>query len=188
MQNAAILTFAQNNEVATFLNGVSPFLSSTMEEVFQKIFGDGGALPKKLCDNITAKFELLQEEQDDLRNSFGRICQIAYEAAMSKFHEESRKRHSDPILQTTGVLNKEELAQMAETLIHLESFRKQVVLDEETVGGPIDVAVITKGDGLVWIKRKHYFRPELNHHFFKNYFEPHPHSEFQGELHEHDDQ
>jgi len=41
---------------------------------------------------------------------------------------------------------------------------------EETVGGPIDVAVISKGDGFVWIKRKHYFRPELNHCFFRNYF------------------
>jgi len=27
----------------------------------------------------------------------------------------------------------------------------------ETVAGPIDVAIISKGDGLIWIKRKHYF-------------------------------
>jgi hypothetical protein len=26
-----------------------------------------------------------------------------------------------------------------------------------------------KGDGFVWIKRKHYFPPELNHQFFANY-------------------
>jgi hypothetical protein len=43
-------------------------------------------------------------------------------------------------------------------------------LDAETVGGPIDVAVISKGDGFVWIKRKHYFKAELNHQFFKNYY------------------
>ena len=36
----------------------------------------------------------------------------------------------------------------------------------ETVGGPIDVAlIISKGDGLIWIKRKHYFSPELNPQF-----------------------
>ncbi len=40
----------------------------------------------------------------------------------------------------------------------------------ETVGGPIDVVVISKGDGFVWIKRKHYFKPELNPHFFSNYY------------------
>jgi len=31
----------------------------------------------------------------------------------------------------------------------------------ETVGGPIDVAVLSKGDGFVWIKRKSYFDPRL---------------------------
>ena len=40
----------------------------------------------------------------------------------------------------------------------------------KTVGCPIDVAVISRGDGFVWIKRKHYFQPELNPHFFRNYF------------------
>ena len=39
-----------------------------------------------------------------------------------------------------------------------------------TVGGPTDVAMITKGDGFIWIKRKHYFDAALNHHFFANYF------------------
>ena len=43
-------------------------------------------------------------------------------------------------------------------------------MEEETVGGPIDVAVISKGDGFVWIKRKHYFDRELNQHFFANYY------------------
>jgi hypothetical protein len=36
----------------------------------------------------------------------------------------------------------------------------------ESVGGPIDVAVITKHEGLIWINRKHYFDPEKNPRFF----------------------
>jgi hypothetical protein len=40
---------------------------------------------------------------------------------------------------------------------------------EESVGGPVDVAVISKGDGFIWIKRKHYFSPDLNSQFFNNY-------------------
>jgi hypothetical protein len=38
------------------------------------------------------------------------------------------------------------------------------------VGGPIDVAVISRGDGFIWIKRKHYFSPELNPQFAANYY------------------
>lgn len=43
-------------------------------------------------------------------------------------------------------------------------------IEKETVADPIDVAVISKGDGFVWIKRKHYFERELNQHFFANYY------------------
>ena len=59
---------------------------------------------------------------------------------------------------------------MAESLVNLASFKQRVTLDDETVGGPIDVAVISKGDGFIWIKRKHYFKPELNLGFIENYF------------------
>lgn len=71
-------------------------------------------------------------------------------------------QYSDPIMQIVEWLPKEELAEMAEALVNLTSFRRRVTPEDETVGGPIDVAVISKGDGLIWIKRKHYFMPELN--------------------------
>jgi hypothetical protein len=51
---------------------------------------------------------------------------------------------------------------MAESLVNLTKFRRRVSTERETVGGPIDVAIITKGDGFVWVKRKHYFDPKLN--------------------------
>jgi len=41
---------------------------------------------------------------------------------------------------------------------------------EESVGGPVDVAVISKGDGFVWIKRKYYFDSDINKHFFDKYY------------------
>jgi hypothetical protein len=59
---------------------------------------------------------------------------------------------------------------MAESLVTLTSLKRRISMEHETVGGPVDVAVLTKGDGLVWTKRKHYFDPTLNHHFFANYF------------------
>jgi hypothetical protein len=70
----------------------------------------------------------------------------------------------------TRVLPKDELAAMAEALVNLTAFKRRMTDSLETVGGPIDVAVISKGDGLVWVKRKQYFPRELNHHFFTNYF------------------
>jgi hypothetical protein len=57
----------------------------------------------------------------------------------------------------------------SEEPINLTSLKKRMSKKEESVGGPIDVAVISKGDGLIWIKRKHYFKPELNPQYFTKY-------------------
>lgn len=51
--------------------------------------------------------------------------------------------------------------------MNLKSFKRRVTPTAETIGGPVDVAVISKGDGLVWLKRKHYFPPELNPRYFR---------------------
>jgi hypothetical protein len=75
-----------------------------------------------------------------------------------------------PILRVVTMMPKDELAAMAESLVNLTSFKRKVTEEAETVGGPIDVAVISKGDGLIWVKRKHYFSPELNQQFFANYY------------------
>lgn len=64
-------------------------------------------------------------------------------------------------------LSKEDLAEMAESLIKMTGLKRHVTTDEESVGGPVDVAVVTKCDGFIWIKRKHYFSPELNPNYFQ---------------------
>ncbi len=64
-------------------------------------------------------------------------------------------------------LPREDLAVMAETLVSLCAFRKRLTGQVETVAGPVDVAAISRGDGLVWVKRKHYFTAELNPQYFQ---------------------
>ncbi|HNS20691.1 MAG TPA: hypothetical protein PKH24_09335 [Sedimentisphaerales bacterium] len=73
-----------------------------------------------------------------------------------------RRQYTDPVMNTAASLPKDELAAMAEALVNLTRFKRRISSEPETVGGPIDVAVITKGEGFVWTKRKHYFVPELN--------------------------
>jgi hypothetical protein len=64
-----------------------------------------------------------------------------------------------------GVLRVDEMAELAETLINLQSLKEQVTKNSETVGGPVDVAIITKSEGLLWAKRKHFFDIDLNSRF-----------------------
>ena len=92
------------------------------------------------------------------------FAQINQDAEAYRIHQ-----FSNPTVEMVGLFPKDELAHLAESLVGLTSLHRRVSKDLETVGGPIDVAVISKHDGFIWIKRKHYFRPELNPQFGLNY-------------------
>ena len=63
--------------------------------------------------------------------------------------------YQSPVKASISILPMNELSIMAETLVNLTSFKRQMSHNQqETVGGPTDVAIITKGDGFRWIKRK----------------------------------
>jgi len=61
------------------------------------------------------------------------------------------------------------MATLAESLVSTTAMKQKVSLELETVGGPIDVAFISRNDGFIWIKRKHYFEEKLNPFFFQKY-------------------
>jgi hypothetical protein len=67
-------------------------------------------------------------------------------------------------------MQKSELTSMAEAMVNLTALKRHVSIDSETVGGPIDVALITKGDGFIWIKKKTNYDPALNRHLDQSYF------------------
>jgi hypothetical protein len=77
----------------------------------------------------------------------------------------ARREHAIPLRRVLGVLPVDEMAELAETLINLQSLKEKVTKNSETVGGPVDVAIITKNEGLLWAKRKHFFDIELNSRF-----------------------
>ena len=68
---------------------------------------------------------------------------------------ETHKNHSGPFLSAVAALPRQEMAVMAETLVNLAAFRLKFSANErETIGGPIDVAVLSKAEGFVWAKHK----------------------------------
>ena len=162
--NSAITPFAQSEMVYTFMEGVDPKYHNVIDTGIKRICT---TYPKVLLDNINC---LKKEKKKDLENCFKRIGKEVFNKYKEELSNYRMINHIRPILNVVRALPKDELASMAETLINLTSFKMRVSMEEETVGGPIDVAVISKGDGFVWIKRKHYFERELNQHFFANYY------------------
>ncbi len=59
-------------------------------------------------------------------------------------------------------LSKKELAEVAYLLAELASRKRRCSSEMETVGGPIDVAMLTRNEGFAWVRRKRYFDIDLN--------------------------
>jgi len=81
------------------------------------------------------------------------------DAVLERFHQglrqEIRENHSGPFMDAVSALPRHDLAAMAEALVNLTAFRAHASAGvKETVAGPIDVAILSKGAGFVWVKHK----------------------------------
>ena len=162
---ATIIPFAQGEMVDAFMTGVDPAYMIVIKQGLQAIFD---SCPKLIADSLNIHNK---QKEDKLRSDLESGFEKMFDEFMNTLSELQNNLYIHPIINVVEMLPKDELAIMAETLVSLTSFKKRVSMEEETVGGPIDVAVISKGDGFIWIKRKHYFDRELNQQFFANYYE-----------------
>lgn len=160
---AVIIPFAQVDVTQTIIRGINPSFQTIISNVIDKSF--------KSYSDMIIDFIDQRPGNEDLSSAIkGLDLDKIIQSITSLIANEMRTSYTDPLLSTVINLDKEDMANMAESFIALTSLVRRMQPGEETVGGPVDVAVISKGDGFVWINRKHYFKPELNAHFFNNYF------------------
>jgi len=145
---AAVHPFAQKEMVVRFVEGIDPTLGRFIEQGLMEF---ASRYPSNICK------KLHKIKQGDAQKIYTQTALIIQEL-IKRFNEYRRRQFVDPILEVAGMLPMDELAIMAETLVTLTSFKRRVSMDEETVAGPIDVVVISKGDGFMWAKRKENFR------------------------------
>ncbi|MCL5773511.1 MAG: hypothetical protein M1536_03950 [Firmicutes bacterium] len=162
--SALIIPFAQSEMVETFMEGINPGLRNRMEGHLSEIFDK---YPEVIAESIDKYNE---GEKKILKKKLKEISNKIFKDYQEGVHDYREENHVNPVIRVVSMLPKDELAAMAESLVNLTSFKRKVTMETETVGGPIDVAVISKGDGFVWIKRKHYFKAEQNPQFFANYY------------------
>jgi hypothetical protein len=158
---ATIQAFAQTDIVKEFMNGINPQYMDMLIKLISGIFAEYG---KSLLDNI------IQSGKE--RKKYDMLTRDINSKLVKKIADDvtsyQKEKYNDPIMQIVSVLTKDELAELAESFVNLTSLKRKISLEEETVGGPIDVAIISKGDGFIWMKRKHYFKEELNPRYYKS--------------------
>ncbi|MCQ8186272.1 hypothetical protein [Parvularcula maris] len=156
---ADIVPFAQRDVVDRFVDGLDQEVRDQLSQYCSN------AVNKVLSEVI----ESLPSDgaYDDLKTTV--------EEAISQFKEQIDKEAFEAIqtdarsdiISMIEFMPKPEMAKTAEALVDLTSTKRKVSRGFETVGGPIDVAVISKTEGFVWVKRKHYFPPDLNARYFE---------------------
>ena len=152
---AMVVPFAQDDVVHTFVSGVDRRLLAVFGQYAEELF---------------ARIAIIAGTSQALQEELKAAAKNALKDLRDKISQHIKQCHSGPLINTVSVMPKEDLAVLAEDLVNLTAIKRKMSLDIETVGGPVDVALITKGDGFIWLKRKHYFEPDLNHHFFATYF------------------
>lgn len=160
--SASIIPFAQREMVDSFLRGIDQELDRSIRSSTNALFR--GAVEGILGVVHRADVQVAAQ----IRKAVEPEVQKLLKSLFSDWDDRSA-RYWMPIVDIVSSLPKDELASMAESLVNLTKFKRRVTPERETVGGPIDVAVITKGDGFVWVKRKHYFTAELNPRVISRY-------------------
>lgn len=125
---AAIAPFAQQEMIMLLLNGIDPYLNDLRERQLQSI-----------KEKVIAQYG--NDDKDHLDSLFSR--------AEKEFDKEYESDYRGPILSMLANLSLGELANMAETMVSLTSFKRKYTGSVRTVGGPVDVLIISRDDGVV---------------------------------------
>lgn len=132
-RDASVAPFAQREIIDMMIEGIHPDLDATLVSLVEQSFQ-----PRRKAGTRTA--DKLKIQTDRFRDLL---------------EAEKTKNHSDPFLGAVAALPRHDLASLAEALVNITAVRARASANvRETVAGPIDVALLSKNEGFVWVKRK----------------------------------
>lgn len=165
-EGSAIIPFAQKDVMKTFMTGIDENIKDSIIRYFNQFTKE---YLKELKNNIDSNDKIKNESLTEINREIDIFINETENQTREfmKNVEKLEEKFTNPILNSIGGLPKNELANMGESLIHITSLKRKVSADLESVGGDIDVAIISKGDGFIWKKHKQYFKSDLNPQFFE---------------------
>ena len=164
-----VVYFAQTDVIERLLKGVDPeFVEKTTVFIRKAVIQVAESIEEALRRKRISKPEL-----DRRKNLVREVADTVANEFNNETVEMLRTSFSRQFDHMVAMMPKQELIELAEALVSITAVERKATSDEGTVGGPIDVAFITKYEGVVWIKRKHYFEATLNpRYFWRKYSNP----------------
>ena len=146
---SGITLFADCEVTYAFLRGIEFDLEA-------RIYGAMHELGLKLVDQLVGSFTGVDPAQrESVRRQFHTQHLPEYlrrvHATISQYQQQA---YIDPILRVLEIAPKQDLAETARELVALNIFKKKISAQRQTVGGAIDVAVISRESGFSWVTRQ----------------------------------
>lgn len=147
-QPVAICPFAQDDVVNSILDGIYfKFRKSVFHQredcfsIYDGVFGE-----EAIDSDYEEFFNKLEEiDTSDLSRQY---CNVAH-----KHFLKNRSKWEKALVN----YDLQAMAALAHSLIDLTGFYRIIHFEQEGVGGPVDLAVITKNEGFTWLNRKSWF-------------------------------
>lgn len=145
--HSAIFAFAQKDMVRTFLEGIDPALFAVIHQEIQTLMLEMASTAVELGGFAGARASSVEGSLQDFAVTRSNLFVMWLQSHCSE-------TYGDPVLQMIDALPRAELASTAEALVRLQALKRRVTMEADSVSGPVDVVLISKGDGLKWVKRK----------------------------------
>jgi hypothetical protein len=146
----AICPFAQDDIMQALLTGIDPiFYNRVCEETEQQFDDFLGQLSFSAGPDM--------EKSEELKKI---LETVKYKDLIKQFKSYGKKLQATERSQWLKALRNydlQDMARLAENFIAMTSFERHMTFSQEGVGGPIDLAVITKNNGFTWLNRKSWY-------------------------------
>ena len=146
---AAILPFAQTDAMNSLVDGIHTNLAGAAISGIREALHEMLDRAEERLSSLRLKGSTLDDTIDALRSDVQQIHAKSVTRLL-----EARSDYSEQFLDIVSNLPQEHLADMAEALVNVAAFKERFTPGADSVGGPIDVVLLSKGHGLVWASQK----------------------------------
>ena len=136
---STIVGFADKDVVHTFMEGVTPRVKQIFQSVMEEV------VDRAVSSAIEKNFSVTDSEMKTIRAMNQDFVPDLVNKTMQKIDNWIRKDSVQEVVNVVASLPKEDMASLAEALVDVQAMKRKVSETIETVGGPVDVAVVTKG-------------------------------------------
>ena len=146
----AICPFAQKDIMEALLTGIEPYY-------YKKICEEAEQIYERIIDRLDFSVPSNPDQRNELKKLLDGVKYKDLIKQFKRYGKNLRETERGQWLKALRDYDLQDMARLAENFIAMTSFERHMTFSPEGVGGPIDLAVITKNEGFTWLNRKSWY-------------------------------